>query len=354
MSSENPLASAVSQSFQQGEATLNRVYRGVAINPNDPDAYNQLTDVEPALPQIGEALAGTGFRVKGVALRPIGSRTDVSDVVITYSTRPFSGGIATSATQPPNEITFEVFPEVADVTVVGAKASPIVTKTVELGPNGLPADPPVEVGTAVPEIERTERTFRLDRARVIYTVTGTASALGLPTDFSFGTVPLMLVQQRKIHVIGGVPLLYRTGSIRQTTRGISPSAHSYAISHEWVYDGGILWDNRPDGWAEDPPLGPSGDSVVVAGSLGVTEQADGDVLSGVFLPNILAPAAIRPLFDPSGTQRYIAPPFCEADLVLKVDHSFPYPSFVPRPIYTGVDVNAWQNFPGIAPFTGSP
>lgn len=353
MGSESPLAAAVAQSFRNGEATISRTYRGVPISPNAEDAYAQLSTVDPPLPLIGDTLGQTAYKVRDVDIRPIGSRNDVCDVVITYSTLPASGGVATVADQPPSDVTFELFPELAEVDVEGARATPIITKTVELDSSGQPADPPVEIGTARPQIEPISRRYSTDRARVTYTITGTASQLGIPEGFTFGTIPYMLDQQRRVHVIGGVPLLYRTGSIRIATRGISAAANTYAISHEWTHDPGTRLEETPLVWATNPAFGPVGDQVTVTDSIGAVQaNADGDVLSGVFLPRVLAPTSLGALYGV--TNRYLVPPFCTVDMVIKIDRDYPYPSFVVNPQYKSVSANAWQSLPGVAPFTGGP
>ena len=348
MSSESPLAASVRQVFRAGEAQLIRTYRGVGVRASDPDARNQLASLSPPLPDIGEALPGTNYTVKDIQINPTGNRSDVSDVSVVYSTATGAGGIATVADQGPTEVSFEVYPETVDIPVVAAVAKPLNTETIELDENGMPADPPVTINTVRPILSKEERSFKVDRARIIYTITGTAAALGIPTGFGFSAVPIALTQQRKIHVIDGVPLLFKMGSIRQTRRSdIVPSGNTFAISYEYLFDAGVAWDAVPSEWVVDPSLGPADDLKVVTDTIGVTEETgDFDVLSAVYLPRIQAPAQIRTLYG--AENRYIVPPFCETDLVPKLDHSFPYPSFVPRPSYRDVDAEAWRDLPGVS------
>jgi len=357
VSSESPLVAGVRQAFRRGESSFSRTYRNVPISANDPEAYSKLTDVSPPLPSLGEVLSGTGYAVADIQIQPTGSRTDVSDVIVTYSTSPNLGSAATPATQPSGEVSFEIYPETLEIAVVGAKAIPLNTETIETDAQGNPVgDPPNKINTAVPSFEQIERSYRLDRARVVYTVTGTAQDLGIPTGFSFGTVPGVVAQQRFLHVIGGVPLLFRVGSIRQVRRASSTpdstsdaTQNTYAISYEWLFDAGVVWGTIPDGWTANAEIGPTGDKVAVVDALGqVRSDTDGNTLSGVFVPYITAPTEIGQVFGSPGA-RYIVPPYCETDLVMNVDHSFPYPSFVPRPLYTRADAtarDAWQNLPG--------
>ena len=356
MSSEFPLASQQSQSYRQGEGRISRVYRNIPIRPGDPEAYLQLSTLSPALPQIGQALAGTQFVVGDVAIRPIGSRTDVSDVVITYSNRPNAGGgVATVQNQPSTEVTFELSPFTEERAITSVAATPVNTETVELDQAGMPTtEPPTMVGVAKPELSLIEKTLIDTKVRATFTVTGTAAALGVPSGFGFGTIPLMLVQQNKIHEIGGVPLLYQTGTIRKTVQSqVHSSGNVFAITHEWIYDPGVTWEAIPGDWAENPELGPAGGKVTVSDTLGAVDtDADGNSLSGVFVPYIAAPAQIAPLFGEGN--KYIVPPHCGVDHRPRVGSDFPYPAFIPRPIYRGVDVDAWQNFPGVTPFVGGP
>lgn len=353
MSSESPLVTSVRQAFQSEESTLHRTFRNVPVNVNDPNVYSALRSVDPPLPGLGDFIEGTVYRVTAINVRPVGSRTDVADVTVSYTTIPVEGSPSNVSKQPGTEVTFEIFPESTQIEIDAAVASPLITKTIELDEQGTPIG---EVGSAVPEISRTTRSIVLDRVRVNYTITGTATALGLPIDFSFGSVPVALAQQRFLHVIGGVPLLFRSGVIRQVRRSAStpeeaadPSLHTYAISYEWVFDSGIGWGSPPEQWTVDPGLGPADDLVVVANTRGsVSETEDFDIFSGVFIPNIRAPLEIEQIL--SSQQRYIRPPYCDVNLVLKADHSFPYPSFVPAPEYTRADSVArlaWQSLPGV-------
>lgn len=358
MSSESPLIAGVRQAFRRGESSFARTYRNIPISANDPEAYSKLGTVSPPLPALGDVLSGTGYAVTDIQIQPTGTRGDVSDVVVTYSTLPNLGSASSPTNQPSGEVSFEIYPETLDIEVVGARATPLNTETIEVDAQGNPVgDPPNKINTAVPAFEETSRPFRLDRARVVYTVTGTAEDLGIPTGFTFGDIGSMVLQQRWLHIIGNVPLLYRTGSIRQVRRATStPDAatnatqNTYAISHEWLYDAGVAWLTFPEGWIRDELIGPVGDTVVVSNALGqVRADADGNVLSGVFVPYIKAPNAIE-----QATQDYFTkwaiPPYCETDLVMNVDHSFPYPSFVARPIYKRADqvsFIAWQTLPGV-------
>lgn len=358
MSSESPLIAGVRQAFRRGESSFARTYRNIPISANDPEAYSKLGTVSPPLPALGDVLSGTGYAVTDIQIQPTGTRGDVSDVVVTYSTLPNLGSASSATNQPSGEVSFEIYPETLDIEVVGARAVPLITPIIETDGNGAPTNnPPTYIDKKVPTFEEINRTFRLDRARVVYTITGTAGDLGIPTGFNVGTVPLALAQQRFLHVIAGVPLLFRIGSIRQVRRATStPDAatnatqNTYAISYEWLYDAGVAWSTLPDGWTANAEIGPVGDKVAVTNALGqVRTDTDGNTLAGVFVPYITAPQEVGQAFgNPSA--RYIVPPYCETDLVMSVDHSFPYPSFIARPLYTRADVTAresWQNLPGV-------
>jgi len=346
MSSTSPLVEGIRQAFRAGRLDKTETYRGIPIRSGDPDWRDQLAQQEPPLPNVGGVESRSGLNVLGVSIRPTGNRSDVSDITYTLSSSIDAGGVATTANQSDAEVSFEIFPESAEVEIPSAVLFPVSTETVEVGEDGLPTEPPTMIGSPGADIEEGGRVFNSTRARVIYTVTGTAASLGIPVGFNFGTIPGMLLQTDTIHVIGVTPLLFRIGSVRQVTRTDGdPGASRYSISYEWTADLGVLWATPQAPYAVDPEIGKAGELFPVPDTIGAVEaDTDGNVFSGVFLPHIEVPGDLLAIVGPT---RFISPPFCTIERGAKQDQGIPYPTFIANPQYKRVAPDDWQNLPGV-------
>jgi hypothetical protein len=342
-----PLVNSLTQA--RGPGTKRRVesYYVPGLNPFSPTALDALPNLEPPLPQQGDPHPqDPTIFVTDIAVLPWGGRTDASRVNYTYSSIQFGGEPYSEVGQLTGDLSFEIVPETVEIKVPVAYGVPLKTVTAETDSNGNPTGN--DIGTTAIGFERGERLLRDDRARVTYTVSGTAAELGLPTTgITIGNVNRIVSRQREIHVIDGLALLFKVGSVRQTRRGASPDANQYTIAYEWVYETGVRWVSLPEGWANSSVMvGPAGGMLPLFNTTGNFPVDNvGDAISGVALPDLPAPASIAPFFGTGRT--YIVPPFCDCEMLMDTTGDFPVPKFTVTPRYNYVNRDAWRTLPGM-------
>jgi hypothetical protein len=338
-----PLVNSLTQARNNGTKRRVEAYYVPEFNPFSPTA---LDDLPVYIPNEGQPHPqDPTIFVTDVSVLPWGGRTDASRVNVTYSSIQFGGEPYSEVGQLTGDLSFEIVPETVEIKVPVAYGVPLKTVTAETDSNGNPTGN--DIGTTAIGFERGERLLRDDRARVTYTVSGTAAELGLPTTgITIGSVNRIVNRQREIHVIDGLALLFKVGSVRQTRRGASPDANQYTIAYEWTYETGVRWVSLPEGWSADPGVGPSTGQWPIFGAIGNFPVDNvGDVISGVALPNVPAPAEIVPFFGTGRT--YIVPPFCDCEMLMDTTGDFPVPKFTVTPRYNYVNRDAWRTLPGM-------
>lgn len=321
-------------------------------------------------PYAGDALGNSTLSGAGLPVPYSEHPNNPNLIVESVTTRPFGPGhtLVSYVYSPPSQVTglahndsqmrpgvdvsFAVFPEVFEAGVPMIRSSPVIVETLELDAQGQPTGTNVIAGQ--PAWSQEDYRLESDRARINYTIAGTAAALGIvDTVGSTGEVPGILNKSRTIHDIGGLALMLR--GIDLTWRYTTGNQKVYTIGYEWIYEAGIQnsESNMPDGWIPNPAPGPGGDRQPILNARGTAIPNDNllvDALESVATPDVLAPPALRGIGHvPSGDVRYSVVPYCDVRVQFRPGPpgGFSQPEFVAVPRFSRVDVNGWLTFPGV-------
>lgn len=246
------------------------------------------------------------------------------------------------------DVSFEVQPATETVDVPAIIGEPLRTDTQEVDAQGQPTGQ--TVGVAAPGFSVQQQPLMYDTARILFTVVGTATELALNNAFgSIGVVPGIVGSSRTIHVIGNLALLFRGVNLRWTRT--EDGERLFTLDYEWRYERGLenTSANIPDGWFEDPGVGPSTGQWPIFNARGSFEDdGNGDALYGMALPNVQAPVALRGVGHISAGL-FTKPPYCDVRVLgTPGDGTFAVPKFISTPQYNAISPTAWQSFPGVA------
>lgn len=247
------------------------------------------------------------------------------------------------------DVSFAALPVRSTANVPGIIGSPLLTNTVELDDNNEPTTtPPTLIGKQAAGFSRENDTLDIQSHRITFTVSGLASQLGLNNSFgNVGNIPAITSLTDRVHLIGAVALLFNGVDVSWT--GNRPEGRVYTISYDWIYEPGKR-PELPDGFVQDPDVGPSGTTIPIRNAVGVfPPDANGDAFFGVATPSVKAPASLAGRGHVlGGNARYAVVPYCDTRTRTDASGDFAVPFYVAVPRYTAVDANSeWQNFPGI-------
>lgn len=345
----NPLFRSVFHELTRSGVRRAESYSTTAINPNDVDSASDAVLEAAGFPKRGDPHPGNpNIVVTEVRI----SRESPATARLDYIYDRPENDIFPQNTDELGfaDVAFSAIPFGPTALIATAFVSPVNTKTVELDPDtNLPTtDPPTIINTVLPTFERQTDTLVLRAHRITFTVTGTAGQLGIGGEFGdVGLVPVLTQLTDTIHTIGLFALLFNGVDLSWT--GNRPDGRVYTINYEWTYEPGQL-TVLPDGWSQDPEIGPVGGLIPILGSIGrISTDSDGNKLYGVATPSVSVPPDIAGRGHiQGGGVRYAAPPYCDARSNVDASGDFAVPFFESIPRYVRVDANEeWRNFPGI-------
>lgn len=345
----SPLFRSVFHELTRSGLRRSESYSTTAINPNDVDSATDAVLEAAGFPKRGDPHPGNpSIVVTEVRI----SRESPNTARLDYIYDRPENDIFPQNTDELGfaETAFSAIPFGPSAKLATAFASPVNAETIEIDPstNEPTTDPPTIINRALPTFQRADDTLVLRAHRIAFTVTGTASQLGIGGEFGdVGLVPVLTQLTDTIHTIGAFALLFNGVDLAWT--GNRPEGRVYTINYEWTYEPGQL-TVLPDGWSQDPEVGPSGQFITITNAIGrFSTDADGNKFFGVATPSVPAPSSIAGRGHVlGGVARYAVPPYCDTSSNVDASGDFAVPFFEAIPRYVRVDANEeWRNFPGI-------
>jgi hypothetical protein len=336
-----PLYGSILQALTRGSLTITEEFYRDNVDPRSSGALSQSTLLALGLPFFGDPHPeNPNLIVSGVAVQRYG--VTGAKYAYQYSPPEFAQQSSAAERQRVGTVSLDITTDREDVDV------PLVVFSPEMATitNG---DEQVEIAVA-PSWAVSDRSFLYRAARITYTVNGPASDFGFSNDFGdVGITPDVLAQEGTIHTIGTMALLFLGVDVSWNTT--SGEDRIYTFRYDWQYEEGLEAAETayPDGWAAEPAFGTFdyGFGSVVSGYGKIDENPDdGSRLYGVALPYVQAPQPLRGVGH-IGSGRYLIVPYCRMIVPTTASSGIPSPEFVPNPMYTRIDPNVWQSFPGV-------
>jgi hypothetical protein len=274
------------------------------------------------LPQYGDSHPDNPYLLRTSMAATREPAIEACIVIVNYGISIVGGGGDTASEEVPFDTANLIglmAPDVVNEEI--ATTYPILRPTMVAPVSLLPDEPPGTgsrlawspedgVGLRVHTVHTVRTSFRMTRLNTLQEALGAFATVG--------------PRSAKIHIINGIPYLFRIRLINPSTQGDESGSMAWNAEFSWIADSGVRLptSSLPDDWVFFPNSNAVGDDTIRL-----------PALQSVFNPGVF----------------YLIPPFHDVfHGPLQVeDASLLEPEFIARLIYE-IDANGYQGLPGVA------
>lgn len=274
-----------------------------------------------ALPMRGDAYPSNQYLLRTSMSATREPAIDACIVIVNYGISIVGGDGDSASTETPFDTANVLGLMAPDVTPEEVAVTyPLLRPRMIQPASLLPDDPPGTgsrlgwtaedgVGLRVNTVYTLRTSFRMTQLHTLQEALGAFTSVG--------------ARSAKIHIIDGIPYLFRIRLINPSTQGDASGSLAWNAEYSWIHDQGVrLPTNLPDDWEIFPASNAVGNDAIRL-----------PALQSVFNPGIF----------------YIVPPYHDVfNGPLELDDaSLIEPEFFARLIHE-IDANGWQGLPGVA------